>query len=134
IKLTPTCYLQMQAAYWIPIGGDPLYESNILHGHIALNKILWCPCRDFKIVGTMELNGWEVFQGAFTDPNLVAINPQGGMLSPVSQSASTVMLSAGPGVRMVICDKIDLGVGTDFALTGTHWAEETIRVEFRWRF
>jgi hypothetical protein len=44
------------------------------------------------------------------------------------------MVSAGPGLRLFICDKIDLGVGSAFAFTGTHWAEELIRAEFRWRF
>jgi len=43
-------------------------------------------------------------------------------------------VSAGPGIRMFICDTIDLGVGTQFALTGTHWDEELVRAEFRWRF
>lgn len=134
IKLSPTAHLQIQQAYWIPIGGDPLYQANVYHGHIALNKILWCPCRDFKIVGTMELNGWQIFGGAFTDPDLVLANPMNGTLSPVSHSASTVMLNTGPGVRMVICDRIDLGVGSAFAITGSRWAAETVRVEFRWRF
>jgi hypothetical protein len=44
------------------------------------------------------------------------------------------MASAGPGVRLFICDKIDLGVGTAFAFTTDHWAKELIRAEFRWRF
>jgi hypothetical protein len=44
------------------------------------------------------------------------------------------MFSAGPGIRFVVCDKIDLGVGSAFSLTGDHWAEELVRAEFRWRF
>jgi hypothetical protein len=44
------------------------------------------------------------------------------------------MVSVGPGLRLYICDKIDFGVGTAFALTGDHWEEELIRGEFRWRF
>jgi hypothetical protein len=37
-------------------------------------------------------------------------------------------------VRLVICDKIDLGVGTAFAYGDKHFAEQLFRTEFRVRY
>jgi len=44
------------------------------------------------------------------------------------------MVSGGPGLRLFICEKFDIGVGSAIAFTGDRWAEELIRAEFRWRF
>jgi hypothetical protein len=145
LKLAPDMYLQGELAYWIPVGGDALYEGDVFHEHYSLNKTLWCPCPGLKLVGTLEASHWEVLGGNFTSPDLLVAetmtftNKKGGlgtktMLAPVAQSATTSMLSVGPGVRFFICDKIDIGVGTQFAVTEDHWEEELIRAEFRWRF
>jgi hypothetical protein len=137
-------YLQMQLAYWIPIGGDQQYESDVFHFHLALNRTLWCPCPGLKLIGTIEGNEWSVCYGSYTDPeNLIidpnamvngAANPNAGRPAPFAHTGAATIFSIGPGVRFVICDKIDFGVGTAFAVTGQHWAEELIRAEFRWRF
>lgn len=145
LKLTPDMYLQGEYAYWIPVGGDPLYEGDIFHQHYSLNKVLWCPCPGLRLVGTLECADWEVMGGNFTSPDLLVLTNQqvsgqnGKMatrqaLAPVAQSATTSIFTVGPGLRFFICDKIDIGVGTQFALTEDHWAEELIRAEFRWRF
>jgi hypothetical protein len=164
MKLTPTMYLQGESAYWIPIQGDEFYQSNIWHNHVSLNKILWRPCHDVQLIGTLEWNHWQVYQGAYTDPDSVIVatadmngriipptvlqniggvpvavpNPalQGGGLKqfPIGHSGSATIMSAGPGIRGVLCDKLDLGVGTAFSFTDAHWARELIRAEFRWRF
>jgi hypothetical protein len=44
------------------------------------------------------------------------------------------MFGAGPGLRFFVCDKSDIGVGTQFVVTQDHWADELVRAEFRWRF
>jgi hypothetical protein len=145
LKLTPDCYLQGQYAYWIPVGGDALYEGDIFHQHYSLNKTLWCPCPGLRLVGTLECEHWQVLGGDFTSPTLLVVKQQqvadgkGGMknvpaLAPVAQSATTGMFSAGPGLRFFICDKLDVGVGTQIAVTEDHWEEELVRFDFRWRF
>jgi len=123
LHLAPDTYLQMEAAYWIPVGGDSLYQGNVFHSHIAVNQVLWRLCRDVVLVGTMEFNEWSIINGNFTDP---------GTGNPVR--ARDTIFSLGPGARFVICDRIDLGAGTAFAVTGDRWAEEMVRAEFRWRF
>jgi hypothetical protein len=144
LKLTPDCYLQGEFAYWIPVGGDPLYEGDIYHSAFSLNKTLWCPCPGLRLVGTLEAEHWQVLGGDFTATDFLVTRPnpqftKGNgqprfITSPVALSATTGMLSAGPGIRLFICDKIDIGVGTQFALTEDHWATELVQAEFRWRF
>ena len=138
VPISQTWFLQIQQAYWIPIGGDPLYEANIYHGHYALNHELWCPCPGLRLVGTLELNHWVVFTGAFTDPDFTISLPSKTNATPmataIAQPAGASIISVGPGIRFVICDKIDFGVGSAIAVTGPRWASEEIRAEFRWRF
>jgi hypothetical protein len=135
LRLSPKDYLQGQFAYWIPIGGDPVYQGNIFHFHLSCNHVLCCPCPGLRLIGTVEVNEWSVCNGAFTDTSFLAGDPaNGNRLSPVAAPAVSTMASAGPGVRLFICDKIDLGVGSAFAFTTDHWAKELIRAEFRWRF
>jgi hypothetical protein len=128
VRVSPETYVQGQLSYWIPLGGDSVYESDIFHCHMSLNHVLWCPCPGVKVVGTAEINEWSVCYGEYTIPDF-GLNGK-----PVAGSAEATMVSAGPGIRAFFCDKIDLGVGTAFALTGNHWEEELIRAEFRWRF
>lgn len=148
MKVTCDDYIQGQSAYWIPIGGDPAYQSPIWHNHASWNHVLWCPCPDFKIVGTAEINEWTIFEGHYTSPDGLATTPpafpvprlpgQEGLLVsrtyPAAVSADTTIVSAGPGVRAFICDKIDFGVGSAFALTGSRWEQSLIRAEFRIRY
>src|SRR5262249_20920339 len=110
------------------------YQSNVFHAHMSLNHLLWTIMPGVQLIGTAELNEWSFLQGAYTSPDFLMPDPRNGTLTPVSVSATATMLSVGPGIRLVVCDKIDFGVGTAFALTGDHLAEETIRAEFRWRF
>jgi hypothetical protein len=129
VKCTDTKYIQFETAYWIPIGGDQLYESNVWHNHLSFNCVLCKPCCTTMLIGTFEMNNYTFFQGAFTSPNIVI-----GGVAPAAISATTGMFSAGPGLRMVICNYIDFGVGTAFSLTGDHLAQQLIRTELRWRF
>ena len=128
LKLTPSTYLQAETGYWIPIGGDPFYQGDVFHYGFSLNQILWC-CgkanKDYQLIGTLEMNGWSVMDGAFTDPDAGV---------PVALEAVTHMAAFGPGLRFFICDKIDFGLGVQFAVTEHHWADELYRAEFRWRF
>jgi hypothetical protein len=128
LHLAPDTYMQWELAYWIPVGGDSLYEGNVFHTHLALNRVLWRVCRDVQVVGTVEMNEWSVINGNFTSPDVLT----SGSATP--ERARTSIFSMGPGARFVICDRIDIGAGCAIALTGSRWAEELVRAEFRWRF
>jgi hypothetical protein len=125
LKITPDLYLQSELAYRFPLGGDTLYQGPVLHYHLSLNKLLWnCGC-DLKLIGTAELSGWEILGGAFTDP-----------ATGLPRSAKNVgdILSVGPGLRFVVCDKLDIGAAALFAVTNDSMGDEYLRVELRWRF
>jgi hypothetical protein len=125
IKLTPTSYFQGQLSYWFPIGGDTAFQGNVFHYHMSYNRLLWACGHNIQLIGTAELSGWEFLNGSYTDPVTG--------LALRARDVGTVV-SAGPGVRLSICNIIDFGVGSAFALTGDRLAAELIRAEFRWRF
>jgi hypothetical protein len=124
VNLAPDWYFQGQLAEWIPLGGDPNYAGAVLHYHTSLNRVLSRPLPDVQLIGTLEFSGYSFQDGAFTDPTF----------GPFQQASGATYLYSGPGLRLVVCDKIDFGVGTHFALTADHFAEQLYRVEFRWRF
>jgi hypothetical protein len=123
VKLAANTYLQAQTGLWIPIGGDPAYQGNIFDYRFSLNQILYKPCNDLQVIGTLELNGWSILNGGRTDFDLNL---------PVGAKGN--LIAGGPGIRCVICDKIDFGIGSMFSFTNQRWAEEMIRIDFRWRF
>ncbi len=123
LNVAPDRYLQAQLSEWIPIAGDPTYAGSILHYHFAYNRVLLHAQHDVKLISTLGLNGFSFQDGSYTDPNL-------GTLS----ANHYTYLSAGPGVRLVICNKIDFGVAADFAMTKQHFAQQLVRTEFRWRY
>jgi hypothetical protein len=124
LKLAPQTYLQAQVSEWIPLGGDPNYAGAILHYHLSLNQMLAQPVRDAQIIGTLEFSGWSFQNGQYTDP----------VLGANQQASGATYLYLGPGVRVNFCDKLDFGVGAQFALGSSHFAEQLIRTEFRYRY
>lgn len=138
IKLTQECYLQGQLAYWFPIGGDPLYQGNVFHSHLALNKNIWKPSPGTRLVGTLEFNNFCVLGGNYTETGYVIPNPNATAntlnVAPVAIPASAFMVTVGPGVRLFCCDRVDLGVGSAIAVTGEHFEKQLLRVDLRVRF
>lgn len=122
IKLYPDTYYQGQFGYWIPIsapGSGGVFEFNQ-----SINHVLCRPLSDTVLVGSIETMGWNFTAGQVTP---------GAGLQPVSAN-NTTYFSAGPGVRLCICDKIDFGFGVQFAVTSNHFADQLYRTEMRWRF
>ncbi len=124
LKLGPETYFQGQVEEWIPIGGDPDYEGALLEYHMSVNQVLCRILPDVPLVGTAELSGWSFQHGLYTDP----------VLGPGQRASGGTYIAIGPGLRLFICDKIDFGIGTSFAVTDRHFADQLFRTEFRWRF
>src|SRR5262249_37097162 len=95
LKLGPETYLQGQLAEWAPIGGDPNYEGSILMSHLSLNQVLWRIMPDVPLIGTLECNGLSFQTGSFTDP----------ILGPFQKGGGYTFVSAGPGLRLVMCNR-----------------------------
>ncbi len=124
-------YLQSQFAFWIPIAGDPVYQSEVFHMHFSLNHVLCRPCAGVQVVGNIEASEYTVCNGAYTSAGVVT---PGAAPVPIATGGGDSFFGAGPGIRMFVCDKIDVGAGTMFALTSQHFADQQLRVDFRWRY
>lgn len=122
LKLSQSTYLQMQVAEWIPIGGDQDFEGSIIHYHASLNHS-WCKRGPFELISTAEINGWTFQDGAFTDP-----------AGKMTKASGETYVTTGGGLRIVYCEKYDLGFGAAFSLTDDHFADQLYRTEFRIRY
>jgi hypothetical protein len=123
LNIGPCTYLQLQLAQWIPLGGNPEYQGGILHHHASLNHVLYKFLPDVPLIGTFEYGGWSFQTGQYTDPLL---GTQG--------AGDETYVTLGSGLRLFVCDKLDLGFGLAWAITDAHFAEQLYRTEFRWRF
>ena len=124
VNLGPRSYLQAQVAEWIPVAGDNAYAGALVHYHVAYNRTLLGAPKGIHVIGSTELNGWTFQDGAYSDPVL-------GQLQPAS---GETYLSVAAGLRMIICERCDFGLGYAHAVTENHWAEQLFRTEMRMRF
>jgi hypothetical protein len=133
IKLSPTTYLQAETAYWFAVGGDSEFEANVFHYALSLNQLLWHCGNDIQLVATFEATGYEFSSGEFTSGLVTTVNNK---VTAIVGHATTFgnIFNVGPGLRLHVCEKIDFGVGTQFAITDDHLAQELVRAEFRVRF
>lgn len=122
LKLFPETYLQASLHNRIPLF-DTVASGNVLHYHFSLNHTLAEPIVDTKIIGTLEFGAYSFLNGLVTPP--------GG---PPQVPAATTYFALGPGFRIVSCNKLDVGIGMQFAATNIHFAQQLYRTEFRWRF
>jgi hypothetical protein len=134
IKLMQDTYLQTQVAYWIPIGGDQTYEGATWWYGASLNR-QWFKRGPFTLISTAEFNGWTFTDGAVAIPPV----PGGPTPSPANAAAfsgraETTYITLGGGMRLVICDKFDIGFGSSFAVTENHFADQLYRTEFRVKY
>ncbi len=131
LKLAPETFLQSELAYRFPLGGDQAFEGPVFHYHLSLNQLL-CHCgHDIQLIGTAEFNGWQFTGGEYTGPGSTTANP---LDLAVSSSPVAEVFNMGPGMRLVICDKIDFGVAGFFNVSSGSIAKELLEAEFRWRF
>jgi hypothetical protein len=136
LKLMPSTFLQGQVAYLFPIGGDLDYQGSVVHYHLSLNQMLWHCGKDIELVGTLEANGYNFLNGDYTIPTPGPFPNIGAVPATVRGRAESVgnIFSIGPGVRLNICNKIDFGVGSAFAVTNDSIGDVSVRADFRWRF
>jgi hypothetical protein len=130
VKITPDTYFQTQLAEWIPLGTDTDDQGSIFHFHLSLNHVLCRPVHNVELIGTAELSGYSFQAGTFTDP--ILLDPMTGK-ALANPAHPETYVTAGPGIRLVICEWLDLGFGTAFAL-GAHGPDQTYRTELRIRY
>jgi hypothetical protein len=123
VKLYPGTYWQGQLGYWIPISASANFAGGVVIYNNTINHVVCRPLPDTALIATIESSGWTFTAGRFTDAN--------GVVQPAND---TTYFALGPGARLAICDKFDIGFGVQFSVTGNHFAQQLYRTEFRWRF
>jgi hypothetical protein len=123
LKITPDTYMQTQLSEWVPLGGDDTYQGSIFHYHFSLNQVLFRPVQNVELIGTGELIGYSFQAGRFSDP----------VLGQLQDSHPGTYITAGPGLRLVVCEWLDFGFGAAFAL-GSHGPDQIYRTELRIRY
>lgn len=125
LKLANKTYLQTQVAEWIPVDGDNAYAGAILHTHTSLNQMIYRHGRgDVTVIATAEFNTWSFQDGAYTDPVFGSFQRAGG----------AAYWTLGPGLRIFLCDRCDIGFAASFAINTPNFAEQLYTTEFRLRF
>src|SRR5262245_53758479 len=111
LKLSPKTYLQTMLTEWIPLGGDPDYSGAILRTGTSINSEVCRIHPDVPLIATFEVTTMTFQDGLFTDPVL-----------GVQRSSGRTYATLGPGLRLVICDKMDFGVGAAISVQDVHFA------------
>jgi hypothetical protein len=124
LKLTRNDMLQGQLAEWIPLGGDPEYSGALLRWGLSWNRLVWALDDRTQMTTSLELFGWSFQDGAYTDPTL----------GPLQKASNESYIYFGPGCRLLLCGKWEIGVGSAFALTERHFSEAILRSEFALRY
>lgn len=124
VKLFTDTYWQGQIGYWIPIGGSAGVAGGAWFYNNTLNHVLCRPVKDTALIGTLESTGITWNSGGAT----------GAAVGTFVGSRGVTYFGIGPGLRLSICDKVDFGVGMQFSITDSHFANQLYRTELRWRF
>ncbi len=126
-KWSPETYIHSELKYWIPLAGSD-YAGQIIRASIGVSHV-WYESDSFAILPTLEFVGLYPQDGYETDPAT-------GLR--VSADSSTV-INACPGARIEWdtggdLGLIEIGIGSEFALTNAHWPSTLLRFELRYNF
>lgn len=124
MRLSRKSFLQAQVAQWIPIGGDPDYAGSLARWGISWNRLAWQLDESTQMTTNLEVFAWSFQDGAYTDP----------VRGALQKASNETYVYLGPGCRLLVCNKWEIGVGGAFALSDRHFAETLIRSEFTMRF
>jgi hypothetical protein len=135
LKLTEDTYLQSQLAYWIPIGGDQDWEGATIWYAASLNH-QWFKRGPFALISTAEFNGWTFTDGSRASPQFIPGTPPsaGNVKAYEREIGGETIMTVGGGLRLVVCDKIDIGFGASFAVTDARFADQLYRSELRFKY
>lgn len=124
-KIDAKTYFHLNAGYWFSIAANPLVEGQMWHYGLGLSRVLYDhPVADRALMGTLEFTGWTIVDGGETDFDTGAI----AQLDPES------IFNFHPGLRVLLNDKTEVGLGLGFAISEVHWFEEMFRLEYRQMF
>ncbi len=93
---------------------------------------MWYSTPNSPLIATLEMDGWSFENGGYTS----AVLPSSSMPSTkiVEKGGGVSYFNIGPGLRQVICDKVDIGGAITWATTTPRWADPWFRFEVRFLF
>ena len=124
LRVTTTTYAVAQVSEWIPVGGDRDYAGAMLRYSASVNQVLWRTVRDVQLIGSWEVTGFAFQDGLYTDPVT-------GLPRSLNGQAA---VATGPGLRLYVGDKLDLGTGWTHGISGKAWMSDQVRMELRYRY
>ena len=88
------------------------------------------------LIGTLEFSGYSFQTGGYTT---FAYGTEPGSASTQlfgvrHSSSGGTYFNLGTGLRLVVCNKVDLGVPLAYPLSSPNWTNPEVLAEFRWRF
>ncbi len=129
LKLGPDAYLQGQYGNWIPIGGNSSLSGGVFYWLTSLNEVLWYARPDSPLIATLEMDGWSFENGGYTGSLRANGKPH-----VVEKGGGVSYFNIGPGLRQVICNRLDFGGAITWSTSDIHWAQPWFRFELRFLF
>jgi len=124
VQMSERSFLQAQIGEWIPIAGDSTYAGALLKYSTSYNRLLSGKREFTSLIGTLEFRGISFQDGAYTNPFTST--------SAVPASNESVGMMGG-GLRLNICNKLNVGLGGLFRVSEEPWADATWRTEIQFR-
>lgn len=127
-KWSDVTYFHGDLKYWFPLGGDNLFEGEVLSYGIGMSHV-WSETDCWAVIPTFEIVGYSFIGGLYTDSFLGT-----PVVVPVDSDG---IMNIHPGVRFVRdkgsdCGVQELGLFSGFAVSEDNLYEEILRVELRW--
>jgi hypothetical protein len=113
-----------EVRYWCPIDGTDFAGSVLRYG-LGLRYDAW-RTDDLLVAPTLEAIGWSILDGRETQ-----FQPNG--TGRVSDVAGMTVVNVKAGVRVDV-GRAGMYVGYGWAVTGSKWYEDIVRIEFRWLY
>ena len=132
LKLGPDAYLQGQFGQWIPLGGNSKLAGGMLYWLTSLNEVLWYARPDSPLILTLEMDGWSFENGGYTGFGVAGADK--GQAHIFEKGGGVSYFNIGPGLRQVICNRLDFGGAITWATSSVHWAQPWFRFELRFLF
>jgi hypothetical protein len=110
---------------WIPIGGTPGRQGNVLRYGLGMSTDL-CSIGLPSVRPVVEFAGWTVLDGQtrFLSPSGLVVEDADGV----------TVVNVKVGSRFILDENHDLYVGYGRSLTGDRWYRDILRVDLRLRF
>ncbi len=131
LKISETCYLQGNLSGWVPFGGVAPFPGTMFITRFSLNKQVWEANPVIPLFLTLEYSAYYFTAGNYTPYELGTPGPQNAI-----GSSGQSYHQLGPGIRLFMTDKLDVGFGTQFSLNSSmgSWGDQQYRVDFRFRY